>query len=476
MITLTPRAEQCLTVLHALDRRELLMAEAAQLLGRSVRQVRRLRAALRTRGLAALIHGNRGHPPLNRIPDRIRARVVHLAMKIYVGLNDHHLHELLVEREGLTLSRPSIRRILRAAGRPSPRRRRPPRHRRRRERMPQEGLLVQLDGSTHTWLDQRGPRLTLIAALDDATGEVLAATFQDEEDAYGYFQILHALTQTKGIPIAVYSDRHGIFHRSKTKHLTLHEQLAGKAASTQVARALHELGIQWIPARSPQAKGRIERLFGTFQDRLRAELRLAGVRDRKRANVFLRDFLPRYNARFAQPPANPAPAYRPWPAGLDPQTIFCFKYQRTVSNDHTVNLDGQLIQLLPARHERTYAKAIVEVHVRLDGALAIFYQGTRIPCRRLTPTPPTDRIRAHRNPHVQLGSIDTLRSRRPSGGAAVTLSRQARPGSTRTANLVTADGRQLKQAEWKPAPDHPWRHMPVGKAKLRPTAAGGHNR
>lgn len=163
---------------------------------------------------------------------------------------------------------------------------------------------------------------------------------------------------------------------------------------------------------------------------------------------------------------------------LPDDPIFCFKYQRTVSNDHTVNLDGQLIQLLPARHERTYAKAIVEVHVRLDGALAIFYQGTRIPCRRLTPTPPTDRIRAHRNPHVQLDSIATLRSRRPSGaGAAVTLSRQARPGSTRTVNPVTADGRQLKQAERKPpAPDHPWRHVPVGKAKLRLTAAGGHNR
>ena len=149
MITVTHRAEQCLKVFHALDRRELLMAEGAQLLGRSVRQVRRLRAAFRARGVAALVHGNRGRSPVNRISDRVRARIVRLATASYVGVNDHHLHELLGEREGLTLSRPSLRRILRQAGVPSPRRRRPPRHRRRRERMPQEGLLVQLDGSTH---------------------------------------------------------------------------------------------------------------------------------------------------------------------------------------------------------------------------------------------------------------------------------------------------------------------------------------
>src|SRR3989337_4601626 len=130
---------------------------------------------------------------------------------------------------------------LRGAAAPrSPGPRRPPRHRCRRERMPQAGLLVQLDGSTHAWLDHRGPRLTLIVAMDDATGEVLAATFRNQEDAHGYFQVLHTLTQTKGIPIAVYSDRHGIFHRSKTKPLTLQEQLAGKAASTQLRPVLQE--------------------------------------------------------------------------------------------------------------------------------------------------------------------------------------------------------------------------------------------
>src|SRR5258708_15470742 len=173
MITLTHRAEQCLKVLHALDRRELLMAEAAELLGRSVRQVRRLRAALQTRGLAALVHGNHGRLPVNRIPNNIRARVVRLARKLYVGLNDHHFHELLVEREGLVLSRPSIRRILRAAALPSPRRRRPPRHRRRRQRMPHAGLLVRLAASPHARPDPPGPPLTLTAAIANPTRAVL---------------------------------------------------------------------------------------------------------------------------------------------------------------------------------------------------------------------------------------------------------------------------------------------------------------
>ncbi|HTE02981.1 MAG TPA: ISNCY family transposase [bacterium] len=467
MITLTPRAEQCLKVLHALDRGKLLVAEAAQLLGRSVRQVRRLRAALRARGPVSLVHGNRGRPPVNRIADTIRARVVRLATRIYVGVNDHHLQELLAEREGLSLSRPSVRRILRAAGVPSPRRRRPPRHRRRRARMLQEGLLVQLDGSTHAWLDQRGPRLTLVAAMDDATGEVPAATFRDEEDAHGYFLVLQALTQRKGIPVAVYSDRHGIFHRTPTtRTLTLQEQLAGKPAPTQVARALQELSIRWIPASSPQAKGRIERLFGTFQDRLRAELRLAGVTNREGANAFLADFLPRSNARFAHPPSDPTSAYRPWPAGRDPQAVFCFKYQRTVDNDNTVTLGGQRIQLLPGPQRRSYAKALVEIHERLDGTIAVFYQRVPVSCQRLTPAPPTDRIPARLYARGHSRPLPSGRNGPKAGSEIAIPSRQTRPRASGKASLATnGASRAGRTQQWKPAPDHPWRHMPLGKRK-----------
>ncbi len=180
-IVLTQRAQQQLLVLNALERGELLMAQAADLLGRSVRQVRRVRAAYRQRGAQALVHGNRGRPSPRRIADATRDRVIALARTTYAAVNHKHLTELLAEREGIVLSHPTIHRLLREAGLRSPRRRRPPKHRRRRERMPQPGLLVQLDGSAHDWLEERGPRLVLLAALDDATGAVLAAAFRDHE-------------------------------------------------------------------------------------------------------------------------------------------------------------------------------------------------------------------------------------------------------------------------------------------------------
>lgn len=452
MITLTQRAEQRLVVFQSLDRGELHMAEAAGLLELSTRQIRRLRREIRRRGPQALVHGNRGRPSPRRLSDAIRHRIIRLAKTTYAGVNYKHLSELLGEREGLTVSHPTVHRLLRDAGIRSPRRRRPPRHRRRRERMPQAGLLVQLDGSNHDWLQQRGPRLTLIAAIDDATGEVRAATFRDEEDAHGYFIVLRQLVQTKGIPVAVYSDRHGIFRKTKQASPTLREQLQGHtAAPTQIARALQELGIRWIPASSPQAKGRIERLFGTFQDRLQVELRLAGVHDRDGANAFLRKFLARYNRRFAQPPADPTPAYRPWPSGLDPQTVFCFKYTRVVSNDNTLILAPHHIQLLPNPRRHSYAKAVVEAHERLDGSIVVFYRGARVPTQLLTAIPPSDRIRARDHPHRQYSGRATREQRRADGGIAIT----------------TPSSKTRRGWDWKPALDHPWRHMRIGRAKDR---------
>jgi transposase len=311
-IVLTQRAQQQLIVLNALERGELFMAQAADLLGLSVRQVRRLRAAYRQRGAHALVHGNRGRPSPRRVDAATRDRVIALARTTYAEVNHKHFTELLAEREGLSLSHPTVHRILRGAGLRSPRRRRPPRHRQRRERMSQAGLLVQLDGSDHPWLQDRGPRLVLLAAIDDATGDVLAATFRDEEDAYGYLWVLRDIALHYGLPVAIYSDRHGIFHRDKRTPLTLEEQLRGGPDPTQVGRTLRELSIRWIPASSPQAKGRIERLFGTFQDRLRTELRLAGVTDRDGANAFLAAFLPRYNTRFIRAAATPTPALGMW--------------------------------------------------------------------------------------------------------------------------------------------------------------------
>lgn len=277
-ITLSKKEQQRAHVIGQILEGRLTVPEAARLLSLSGRHTKRLVATVRQRGLAALAHGNRGRPSARRVPDAVRDQLLTLARTTYAGCNDCHLTELLAEREHFRLSRPTVQRCLRKAGIGSPRKRRAPQHRRRRERMPQAGLLVQMDGSHHPWLEDRGPRLVLHAAIDDATSEVLDGVFRPQEDAHGYFLLLRRLVQRYGAPCAAYTDRHGLFHRDARTPLPLAEQLAGTVASTQIGRALHELGIQWVPASSPQGKGRVERLFGTFQDRLVSELRLAQAR------------------------------------------------------------------------------------------------------------------------------------------------------------------------------------------------------
>ena len=266
-LTLTPTEQTRLQVLNQVTAREVALGDAARVLGLSERHTWRLLAGYRKEGAAALAHGNRGRPAANAIPDALRDQVVRLATTRYEGLNHTHFTELLTEREGITLARSTVRSILRTAGIASPRRRRPPRHRRRRERMPQEGMLLQLDGSHHRWLQHRGPHLVLLLAVDDATGTVPHALFREREDTVGYLTLLKTIVKRQGIPAAVYTDRHAAFiHRdSKTK-------------AARVSVALKELGVRQIFAMSPEAKGRVERANGTFQDRLVSELRLAGAR------------------------------------------------------------------------------------------------------------------------------------------------------------------------------------------------------
>jgi hypothetical protein len=311
--------------------------------------------------------------------------VVELAQDPYGGLNHCHLQEVLAEREQLVLSRSSVWRILTASGISSPRKRRPPQHRCRRERYPQEGMLLQVDGSRHDWLEGRGPYLTLVGAIDDATNTVPHALFREQEDAQGYMLLLREIIGAKGVPLALYSDRHSIFSVNPKQRESLEEQLAGERQPTQVGRALQELGIQSILAHSPQAKGRIERLWGSFQDRLVSELRLAGATTLEEANRVLWDFLPRYNARFAVPPAQAGSAYRPLEPGVCLEGVLCFKHQRTVAKDNTMRLGPDSLQLLPGPGRSSYAQARVEVQERLDGSLAVCFQGNLIASR---PAPP----------------------------------------------------------------------------------------
>ena len=261
-----------------------------------------------------------------------------------------------------------MRRILTKAGIGSPRSRRSPQHRFRRQRMPQSGMLVQLDGSHHAWLEDRGPKFALLLAVDDATGTVVNAVFRTGEDTRGYFMLLEGLIESWDLPLALYSDRHAVFRHNARQPETA-------AEATQFTRGLQELGIRQIFARSPQAKGRVERMAETFQDRLVTELRLADARTIGQATAVLQDFLPRFNARFAVQPEHPDAAYRPVAPDLCLSETLCFKHPRKVGRDNTVKYHWRVLQLLPDRERPSYAGLRVDVLERPDGELIVQYQG-----------------------------------------------------------------------------------------------------
>ena len=374
-LTLTTREQTRLQILNEVLERRWSVGEATQILGVSERHTWRLLAAYRKEGAAALAHGNRDRRPPNATPAGVQAYVVALARERYEGVNHTHVTELLAEREGVLLSRSTIRRLLMGAGQPSPRHRRLPRHRCRRERMPQEGMLVQVDGSHHRWLEERGPWFTLLLAVDDATVPVPYALFQEQEDTEGYFRLLSGIVQRRGIPLALYSDRHIVFRHPSPANETTEVPLADQGKPTQFGRAMRELGIRQIFARSPEAKGRVERANGTFQDRLVSELRLAGASTIAEANSILEGFLPRFNARFGVPAAQPGSAYRPLAAGHEAGAVLCMKELRRVAKDNTVQDHGRTLQLYPDLDRPSYAGARVEIQERLDGRLLVSYRG-----------------------------------------------------------------------------------------------------
>src|ERR1039457_6948140 len=305
---LSQKELQRVSVISSCAKGDMACARAAELLSLSVRQVRRLNKRLREQGEAALAHANRGRPSPRRLPERVRQTALRLARTTYAGFNDHHLCEKLCEVEGFSLSRETLRRLLRQAGLGSPRKRRAPAHR---------------------------PRL----------------------------------------PLAVYGDHSGIFVRSDD-FWSVEEQLAGKRQPTQFGRALEQLGITFIAARSPQAKGRVERLWGVLQDRLCSELRLAQAGDLDSANAVLRVFVAAFTRRFARRPREMQTAWRPAPENLD--RICCFVHQRVVSNDNIVQWEGQRFQIPQQGQRFSFAGAKVQIYQALDGRVSLFYGETRL--------------------------------------------------------------------------------------------------
>jgi len=424
-LVLNKKDEQRIGVLVRIEAGVLGVGEGSVLLGLSERQVRRLLARYRSEGPRGAVHGNRGRKPAHVVSGQVRDRVRALAAGSYAGVNHSHLCELLVEREGIDLPRSTLSDILREAGIRSPRpQKRRNRHRSRRERYPQEGLLLQVDASLHDWLQGRGPRLTLLGAIDDATSKIVALRFEATEDARGYLLLLRQVCTRIGVPQALYSDRHSIFW--PTNGETLQEQLAGRRSPTQFGRAMAELDIQLIAAHSPQAKGRIERLWGTLQDRLVSELRLAGVTDAEEANAYLTGFVARFNRTFAVEAELASSAYRPRLSKAAADRSLCFKHERVVHKDNIVRLDQVVLQILPGPGRIGYANAKVTIAESLDHRFSVHFQGRQlqtrlVPIRQLlTPTP----IR-----------------RRASLGA-------------QPAPLTTPK-------PWTPPPNHPWRNYPA---------------
>jgi len=427
----------------------------------SLRQFQRVKARFAAEGVAGLVHRLRGRPSPHRVAAAIHARAVALLQGgTYAGLNDCHLTEKLREVEGLPLSRSTVRRLRRDLGLAATRRRRGRQGRMRRTPEAQMGALVQLDASLFPWLGDRGPQLTLHGAIDDATGICVALYFRPHEDLHGYATLLRTLCTTYGLPLALYGDRLGVFVRNDA-HWTLEEELRGTQDPTHFGRILQELGIGYIAAHSPQAKGRIERFWQTLQDRLVSELRLRGISTLEAANAFLPIFLADLNPRFARVPADAAAAWRPVPRDL--AAVLSCRYTRTVARDNTVRLGPRWVQL-PRR--RSYAGRRVEVREALDGRLLVCIEGR---CVAAQPAPALDFIlRPRRGPsgdrralrRAAASRLAAEAGRYPPSAPTPKLSSKRLVSSPRPASSsrpASPPPRATARAG-KPSPAHPWRH------------------
>jgi transposase len=442
-VTLNNKEQKNLLIMNRVLAGRMTGQQAAEMLGVTLRHTRRMLAKYRREGAAGLAHGNRGKTPSNKIDEAIVAEILQLAKGEYHDYNDSHFTEELDERHEIHVSVPTVRRIRRSHGLPSPRKRRAPRHRRRRQRYPQAGMLLQVDGSKHDWLEKRGPWLTLHAAIDDATNEVPWAVFREEEDATGYALLLHHISISHGLPLALYADRHTIF--KSPKEATLEEQLEGLEPRTHLGRLIDRLDIQLINARSPQAKGRVERLFGTLQDRLVKELRRAEATNLEEANRVLLHYLPRFNKRFMKPPAQPGSTYRPPLTRAEANERICFTYWRTVAKDHTISLFGHVLALptLPVRINLSGRR--VELRHRMDGRLAVVYQGQTWGLLQPAQLGP---------PHLEI--------------FVPALSHIADPHTSKTAlsqDSTNGSGPKTTRTYTRPDYNHPWRRQ--GRAEYR---------
>jgi transposase len=347
--------------------RRLSQAEAAEILGMSERSFRRWRDRYEGEGATGLLDRRLGRASSRRVPaDQVHA-VLALYCDRYDGFTARHFHDKLCRHHGFTLSYSWTKLRLQAAGL-VPKAPRRSAHRKKRPRRPLRGMLLHQDGSTHRWLPGLEQELDLIVTMDDATSELYSAFLVDEEGTMSSLQALAEVIGAQGLPCALYTDRAS--HYFVTPNVG--ERVA-KDQLTQVGRALAQLGIEHIPAYSPEARGRSERAFGTLQDRLPKELALAGITTVAAANRFLREsYLPEHNARFAVAPDHPETAFVADRAGVH-RDILCVHEERVVGNDNTVRYRGLFLQIPPSPIRPHFVRARVRVHHYPTGTLAVFH-------------------------------------------------------------------------------------------------------
>ena len=365
-VSLSVKQVQRYEVIRASLVGRMTVLEAAPALGVSPRQVKRLRRKVEAAGAEGVIHGNAGREPHNRTPDDLRERVIGMARHEYARYNFSHLADTLSEEHGVKLSAETLRLWLRPLGhgRPS---RRVKTHRRRRPRRPREGELLFLDGSPHRWFGEPGPEVCLLLC-SDATGKPLWGKFQPTADRDGCLEVCYQVFKRKGLPASFYLDRARQF--ITTRHGGTHVQQGPEIEKTHFEIAMEQLAIGLIFAHSPQARGRGERLNGTFQGRLVAELTRNRMADCQAATAYLnRVFIPKFCRRFQKPPQDPKAAWRPLLPHLELKSVLRAKSSRTVQNDNTVSLQGALDQLFPPPNRSHLVHAKIEIQKWFDGSL-----------------------------------------------------------------------------------------------------------
>lgn len=384
---LTARERERLKVLHEVRKGHIRQRQAAAELGVSVRWVKELVRRLREVGDRAVVHGLKGRVSNRRIGPEVKQKALRVLKERHRDYGPTLAAEVLEEELGVVVSRETVRKWLVEAGLWRPKRAKLKRVHGWRARRERRGELVQWDTSEHDWLEGRGPKLYLIAMIDDATSE-LTARFALSDSTAENLGLLGEYVERHGRPLEFYTDKASLFVVNRPLHYNKH--LPEPAPKTQIGRALEELGIGWIGAHSPQAKGRIERCFGTLQDRLVKALRRAGVCDLEGANRFLREvYLPEWNRRWRQAPACEADAHRPLRPDQKLASILSHVESRQVGNDYTVSWHGQKWQIPLAEAKPRMRGQAVRVEQRLNGELWAAWQGREIRLQECVPAPPS---------------------------------------------------------------------------------------